>query len=118
MSIVLMVIFVQLIFAAVVFFILKKLLDRELLGAALEKFESCESSPAIKEITVYSASRISDESRGRFESIRQRKFSGANLNFMENAGLKGGLVISMENVLLDFSLYSRLHNFWLNGPGH
>ena len=72
--------------------------------AALEKFESCKSSPDIKEIVVRSASSVSDEFKNYFESIRQRKLSQANLNFQEDAALKGGVVIAVGDLLLDFSL--------------
>jgi F0F1-type ATP synthase delta subunit len=102
----------QCVFVAVVVFVLKRLLDKELMMAALEKFESCKVSSDIKEITVLSASRINDEFRHRLESIRKRKFAGAKLDFRENLELKGGIVIAMGDVLLDFSVQSRLQNFW------
>jgi F0F1-type ATP synthase delta subunit len=108
----LMLFFGQCVIAVVVIFVLKKLLDKELMMAALERFESCKTSPEIKEIAVHSASTISDEFKSHFESIKQRKFAQANLNFQENADLKGGVVIAVGDLLLDFSLSSRLQNFW------
>ncbi|MBF0571346.1 MAG: F0F1 ATP synthase subunit delta [Candidatus Omnitrophica bacterium] len=107
-----MVFFGQCVFAVIVIFVLKKLLDKELMSVALEKFESCKISSDIKEINVYSASAISNEVKNHFESVRQRKMPQANLNFRENADLKGGLVIVAGDLLLDFSLFSRLQNFW------
>ena len=102
----------QCVFAVVVIFVLKKLLDKELTGAALEKFESCKQSPDIKEIIVRSASSLDDEFKRRLESVRQRKFSQANLNFQQDAALKGGVVIVVGDLFLDFSLSNRLQNFW------
>jgi len=61
---------------------------------------------------VRSAVAVSDEFKRHFESIRQRKFVQANLNFQEDAALKGGVVITVGELLLDFSLLSRLQNFW------
>jgi len=102
----------QCVFAVAVIFVLKRLLDKELMDAAFEKFESCKTSSDIKEIDVYSASRVNDEFKAHLESIRKRKMPEANLNFQENAGLKGGIVIKVGELLLDFSLSSRLQNFW------
>ena len=95
-----------------VIFVLKRLLDKELMKAALEKFESCKTSPDINEIVVRSASSINDEFKDHLESIRKRKFAQANLNFQEDAELKGGVVIAIGDLLLDFSLASRLQHFW------
>jgi F0F1-type ATP synthase delta subunit len=102
----------QCVFALVVIFVLKGLLDKELMSAALEKFESCKNAPDIKEITVLSASRVSDEFKSCLESVRRRKFNQAQLNFKENNELKGGIVIAVGDLLLDFSLSGRLQNFW------
>jgi F0F1-type ATP synthase delta subunit len=102
----------QCVFATIVVFVLKGFLDKELVRAALENFESCKTSSDIKEIAVRSASSISDEFKGQFESIRRRKFAQAHLDFQEDSALKGGIVIAVGDLLLDFSLTSRLKNFW------
>jgi F0F1-type ATP synthase delta subunit len=102
----------QCVFAIIVIFVLKKLLDRELMRVALEEFESCKVSSDTKEIAVCSASRINDEFKNHFESIRQRKMPQAKLNFQEDVAIKGGVVIAVGDDLLDFSLSSRLQHFW------
>jgi len=112
MFILLVIFFVQGVFAVVVVLVLKRLLDKELMKAALEKFESCKASTDIKEITVLSASILSVEFQRQLESVRKRKFVQAKLNFKKDAGLKGGLAIALGDVLLDFSLGSRLQHFW------
>lgn len=112
MTILLILFFVQCVFALVVIFVLKRLLDKELMRAALEKFESCKTSPEIKEIAVRSASMINDEFKVYLESIRKRKFTQAKLSFQEDAALKGGVVIAVGDQLLDFSLSSRLQHIW------
>src|ERR1700733_8195173 len=108
MFILLMIFFGQCVIAVIVIFVLKRLLDKELMRAALEKFESCKISSDIKEITILSASKVDDKLQSQFESIRKRKFAQTKLNFQENAGLKGGVVIALGDLLLDFSLSSRL----------
>ena len=112
MGTLLMVLLGQCVFAVVVILVLKKLLDRELMNAALEKFEACQSSLTIKEISVFSASAINEDFKGHLESIRKRKMPSAHLNFQQNAELRGGVVIAAGDALLDFSLASRLQNFW------
>jgi len=87
-------------------------LNKELIKAAFEKLESCKIPSDIKEISVFSASTISDEFISHLESIRQRRFNQANVNFLQNAELKGGIVIAAGDLLLDFSLASRLQQFW------
>jgi len=102
----------QCVLVGIVIFVLKRLLDKELVQAALEGFESCKAPSDIKEIDVFSASRISDELKSHLESVRQCRFVQANLNFKENADLRGGLIIALGDIVLDFSLASRLENFW------
>ena len=102
----------QIVFAVLVVLVLKKLLDRELMNAALEKLESCKIPTEINEIAVYSASGVSDEFKRHLEAVRRQKFAQAQFNFRENAELKGGVVIAAGELLLDFSLSSRLENFW------
>jgi len=112
MRIFLIIFFIQCVFALFVIFVLKKLLNKELIRSALEKLESCKASPDTKEIIVRFASKINDEFRSRFEYIRKRKFAQATLNFQEDANLKGGVVITLGDVILDFSLSQCLKNFW------
>jgi F0F1-type ATP synthase delta subunit len=112
MFVIFMIFFGQLVFAVAVIFVLKRILDKELMKAALEKFESSKLSPDIKEITVFSASSLNEEFKGRFESIRKRRFVQTQLIFKENSELKGGVVIAIGELLLDFSIRSRLQNFW------
>ncbi len=102
----------QCVFAGVVVFVLKGALDRELIRAALEEFESKKISSDITEITVRSASGIGEEFKNHLESIRQRKCAQATFNFQEDARLKGGIIITLGDNLLDFSLLSRLQHFW------
>ena len=111
MSILLMVLLGQFVFAVIVIFVLKSLLDKELMMAAIEHFESCKSSPELKEITIRTASNVSDEFKSQLESVKQRKFVQSNLIFQEDASLKGGVIITVGDIQLDFSLLSRLKHF-------
>ncbi len=108
----LLVLFGQCVFAVVVIFVLKGFLEKELMMAALEKFESCKFSPDIREVAVRTASSIGDEFKGHIEAIKQRKMPQANLNFQKDTALKGGVIIAVGDLLLDFSFRSRLQHLW------
>ncbi len=103
---------IQCAIAIAVIFVLKRLLDKELMKAAFEKFESCKTSPDLAEITVLTASKVNEEFKLRLESVRKRKFPQATFNFQESAQIKGGVVIAMGEDFLDFSLSSRLKDLW------
>lgn len=102
----------QVIFAVIVIVVLKKLLEKELMHAALEKFETCKLSEASQVITITSASAISEDLKGYFQTIQKRRMPQAILNFEQNASLKGGVMISAGDMVLDFSLSNRLEHFW------
>ena len=110
MSIILVFFLGQCLFALGVVFVLKKLLDRELMGAALEQLETCKIPPDTRQIVVRLCSPASNEFKNHLESIRQRKFARANVDFRREAGLKGGVIIEAEGCSLDFSLAGRLRD--------
>ncbi len=95
---------IQCAFTAVVVFVLKKVWDRELIRAALDKLESCPDAPQIKEIRIRSASKISAALMEQIESICRKKFAAASLDIQEDPALKGGVVIILGSESLDFSL--------------
>ena len=96
--------------AAAVIFVLKRVLDKELMKAALEQLESGQIPSATGEIVVRFSAPVSDEFKNHLESIRQRKFARANVDFRREAGLKGGVIIEAEGCSLDFSLAGRLRD--------
>ena len=112
MGILLIIFFIQCVIAVVAIFILKKLLDKELMEAALEKLESCKASEEVKEISVHSATEINPEYKSRIQSVCKRKFAQARLDILLDPLLKGGVVIKAGEYSLDFSLSNRLQNFW------
>ena len=112
MSIVFILFLGQCVFAVVAVLVLKKLLDKELMTSALEKFESCKISAEIKAIAVRSAAGVGREFIEHLEYLKRRKCPQAILNFEKDAALKGGVVIVAGEHLLDFSLSSRLQHMW------
>ena len=101
---------VQLLIAAAVIFILKRLLDKELAEAALEKFQGLEA----RDIAAISIrlGRQDLHLRSRFEELARRRFPGARLTIEDDAALKGGVLIIIGEQVLDYSVADRLRNFW------
>jgi len=107
-----MVLLGQIVFAIIVIVVLKKLLEKELYLAAVEKFETCKVTEGTKEITIRSASVINDEFKSYFEIIQKRRMPQVSLNFEIDGALKGGVVIVIGDQVFDFSLANRLEHFW------
>lgn len=103
MALVILLFFTQCVITMIVIFALKRLWDKELICAALEEFETCVPSPDIKSINVRTACAISEAFKSEIESIRRRKFVQAGLNIQVDPGLKGGIVITVGGLSLDFS---------------
>ena len=102
----------QLVIAAVVAFVLKRLLDRELEKAAIEKFSSLKPMQGVKTITVNYASPLPSSVEQELTALAKRKFVDSKITFEQEATLKGGLIIKVADEILDFSLANRLEHFW------
>ena len=106
---------VQLAIAVIVFFVLKKLLDRELIALALERFErfkSEENAHNINEILVITHRPLNALLKKRLARLVEQKFKQTPLVFKEQGKIKGGMVIQMGEHVVDFSLLSRLKGVW------
>ena len=105
-------ILVQTVIAGAVIFVLKRLLDRELIEAALEKAQAVALTPLPEAIVVTSAGTLNVQASQRFQSIFKRKAPDVNIVFEQDPALQGGVVIAWGREHLDFSIASRLKNFW------
>ena len=102
---------VQVLVAGIVIFILKRLLDKELIEAALEKLQGLHAPENVGDIIVR-LGRSDFQAQGRFEELTRRRFPRAKLSVEEDAALKGGVIITIGDQTLDFSVASRLKGFW------
>ncbi len=102
---------VQLIIAVTVVLVLRKLLEKELIEAALERLEYFKPVQG-GECIVRFASQLDVQVENRFKSWCSRKCAGSSLCFEQDGALKGGVMIIFGNETLDFSLANRLKNFW------
>ena len=112
MGLFLCILFVQCVIVAAVVFILKRLLDRELIEGALEKLQATVIAPAQGEIIIKSAAVLNQEIQSRVQSLVRRRAPDIKVVFTRDSGLKGGIVIESSGGVIDFSLASRLKNFW------
>ncbi len=102
---------VQLVIVVIVILVLKRLLDRELKKAALEKLQTLKINGE-KIITVYYTGQLSHNVKEELLGIVKNKNKESKLVFEQNQILKGGLVIVVDEQMLDFSVSNRLENFW------
>ncbi|MBF0490915.1 MAG: F0F1 ATP synthase subunit delta [Candidatus Omnitrophica bacterium] len=112
MMILMMIIVLQLFVAGIVIFILKRLLDRELEKEAFEKLMSLKTDSAVDLITVYYAQTLSVKVQQEFTAVVKNKFVNGKIVWENLGHLKGGLIIKVNEEVFDFSLSSRLENFW------
>ena len=103
---------VQVTISVVVIFVLKRLLDRELEKSAIEKLMSLKADADVKVVNVYHAQPLAMNVESQFRALIKNRFTGSEVVFEHLANLKGGLIIKIKDDVLDFSLSSRLENFW------
>jgi F0F1-type ATP synthase delta subunit len=105
----------QLIVAVAVIFVLKKLLDKELKQAALEHaivFRPSEAALKVERITIVSAVKLALDYRAKLLAILKEKCPQASIDFLENAALRGGLVVEIGEEVWDHSLETRLKHLF------
>jgi F0F1-type ATP synthase delta subunit len=106
------IIVLQVVIAGVVIFVLKHLLNPELEKVAIEKLASLKPSIDVKVINVYHFRRLPVNIQKELRELAKNKFTNSEIIFEQSNILKGGVVIKIDSEVLDFSLSSRLENFW------
>jgi F0F1-type ATP synthase delta subunit len=106
------VIVLQIVIAGIVFSILWRLLDRELVAAAIEKLMSVKTSAEVKVVNVYHGNVLPVRIEEKLKILVKNKFTNSDVFFEQLKSLKGGLIIKVADEVLDFSISSRLENFW------
>jgi F0F1-type ATP synthase delta subunit len=105
----------QVVSALIVIFVLKKLLDRELIESALEQFEvlKCQEDPVqLKNINVVGHKAMSGEVESRFKHIAARRFKEIPIKFSTDPSLKGGVLVLIGGTKIDCSLSDRLERLF------
>lgn len=102
----------QIIVAAIVIFILKKVLDRQLQQLAVKKLDylKLDKDDLASETIILSApGPVSLATQEAVARLSQKKF-GRSVKIVTRAdpSLRGGLVIKLKRTIIDFSLVGRL----------
>ena len=97
----------------VILFVLRKVLDRKLIVAALGDFEflriSEEEIGQIKEVEVVSYPILKDKPKEQFLYLVKRKFpKGVPVAFHTDKALMGGIVIRVGKTSINYALVDRL----------
>ena len=108
------IILLQLIAASIVVFVLKLILEHELLVYALEHLEGFKpaAGEGVKEVTVLVGRALSDKMTARFNSVIKSKFPQAGTSIIVSKEIGGGVVAQIDGKVLDFSLAGRLKHLW------
>ena len=114
-SIIFIIFALQLAIAGIIFFVLRKILDRELVELALERFDRYKPEDelkSVKEIYVITYKPLSQLVNTRLSQLVNKKFQQARLVLKEEKRIKGGMVVQIGSYTIDMSLLSRLKNIW------
>ena len=79
---------------------------------AIEKLMSLKADSTIKTVNIYYAHSMPSKIEKELIHLTKNKFSDSKVVFEQNKILKGGLVIKAADVVLDYSLSSRLDHLW------
>jgi F0F1-type ATP synthase delta subunit len=108
------VILLQIIVASIVVFVLKAILEHELLVYALEHIEGFKPAEGegVKEVTVLVGRALSDNMMARYTRVIKAKFPQAGTSIIVSHEIGGGVVAQIDGKVLDFSLAGRLKHLW------
>ncbi len=112
MAFIWIVIVVQIVIVAVVVVVLKRLLDKELIDAALERMIHAGIPEGVSTVVVKSSGTLNDVVKARVGQALRSRSSTVEIIFQQDASIKGGLIVEMGTQVLDFSIANRLKNFW------
>lgn len=103
----------QAVVIAIIVFILKALLDKQLVESAVHKFETVNPSsfePDLAQVIVITANgALNEQLKVRLDESLSKKFNRSiNVVIQKDKRIKGGIIIKSQKLLIDNSLLSRL----------
>ena len=111
-SVILIILVAQVISVALVFYILKKILERRLFNLAIREFDFYslpEGDQNPKEIFIITNKNIANSYRQEIEKNTQKKFgSTVKLVYQVDKELMGGIIIKVDRAIYNYSLRDRL----------
>lgn len=109
------IIILQMIVVAVAVYVLMRLLDRDLVLIAIERargFQPSEEAKKAEKIVVIAAGKLSADWQAQLSSALKKKCFRAEIEFLENPTLRGGLVVEIAGEVWDYSLMNRLKHLF------
>ncbi len=104
--------FLQLFVAGIVVYVLKKILDHQLIDLAIKRFQNiylADDDQRLTGIIVVSSKTITHRTHERLHGVALKKFGRPMEIIVKiDRGLRGGLVIKLNSTTIDFSLIGRL----------
>ena len=108
------VVFLQIIVISIIIFVLIKILDYQLRESAVHQFEvmfAKELDFNLKEIVVVVCKTLSPRIKTRIQTAVSKKLGREiPLIIKQNKNIKGGLIIQLNELILDYSLIGRLRD--------
>jgi len=102
----------QIVVGAVVVFILKKVLDHQLVELAIKTFKNAKLEPddlKLGSILASSPGSVSKKIQDRVSQVAEKKFGRPmSIVIKKDKNLKGGLIIYLNSSIIDYSLVGRL----------
>jgi F0F1-type ATP synthase delta subunit len=112
-SILISVILLQIAAAALVVYLLKKLLERELFLAMLEHIAGRSMTSAeIPEVVVVAAGLFSARDEARLRAVIKGRFPQADIILGQDPSLMGGFILRAGDQVIDLSLSTRIKHLF------
>ena len=107
----------QVLVLCAVLFILKRFLERELLVSAIEALRgwSSDRDQVAAHIDILAAAQLPDGVESILRALIKEKCPEAEVDVVLNPAIWGGIVIRIEERVLDFSLLNRLKHLFGRG---
>lgn len=105
------IIVLQALVAVAAVYVLKRLLEKDLVRAALEQvgvFDPSDEARRAERIVVLFAGDVPTTNRAVLAQLLKEKCPRADIDFLEDPALMGGLVIEIAGKVMDYSLANRL----------
>jgi len=113
-NVIIKILLLQVAVAALVLFLLKKLLDRELFLCALEKLmqASADQGAAVDEAIIVTANKLSGDEEFRLRTVIKARFPRAEVTIGQDRALWGGILIRAGAQVFDFSLWTKIRQLF------
>ena len=113
-NILLKIVLFQLVFAVVVLFVMKKLMNRELFLSALEQLYAAagENNFDTRQVEAIFAARCSADEEAQVRAVAKERFPSAEVVIRIDPSQWGGVVFRIADKVIDCSLLTKINQFF------